>query len=111
MYGWLTFYHQGHEVAKDFKSFMTDLQIRLQRTRDNYHATQHEAQNLMLKMLEARKTVNVSLNFFVNSFVNNPFLTHYYVLFISCHFMHDFELVFTLYPATDLFLTHGWSEC
>ncbi|RWS23832.1 Rho GTPase-activating protein-like protein, partial [Leptotrombidium deliense] len=31
MYGWLTFYHQGHEVAKEFKAFMTDLQIRLQR--------------------------------------------------------------------------------
>lgn len=46
MYGWLTFYHQGknetsvnfvltshkgHEVAKDFKSYMTDLQVRLQR--------------------------------------------------------------------------------
>lgn len=56
MYGWLTFYHQGHEVAKDFKSFMTDLQVRLQRTRDNYNATQYEAENLMLKMLEARKT-------------------------------------------------------
>jgi len=61
MYGWLTFYHQGHEVAKEFKSFMTDLQIRLQRTRDNYNATQHEAQNLMLKMLEARKTVRKEL--------------------------------------------------
>ena len=30
MYGWLTFYHQGHEVAKDFKPYMTDLQIRVQ---------------------------------------------------------------------------------
>jgi hypothetical protein len=50
----------GHEVAKDFKSFMTDLQIRLQRTRDNYTATQHEAENLMMKMLEARKSVSLS---------------------------------------------------
>ena len=30
MYGWLTFYHQGHEVAKDCKPYMTDLQIRVQ---------------------------------------------------------------------------------
>ncbi|XP_015790877.1 rho GTPase-activating protein 26 isoform X2 [Tetranychus urticae] len=55
MYGWLTFYHQGHEVAQDFKSFMRDLQIRLQRTRENYEATQNETQNLMKKMLEVRK--------------------------------------------------------
>ncbi|KAI1301633.1 Rho GTPase-activating protein 26 [Halotydeus destructor] len=56
MYGWLTFYHQGHEAACEFKSFMTDLQVRLQRTRENYTATQNEAENLMQKMLEARKT-------------------------------------------------------
>ena len=30
MYSWLTFYHQGHEVAKDFKPHMTDLQSRIQ---------------------------------------------------------------------------------
>ena len=31
MYGWLTFYHQGHEVAKDFKPHMTELQSRIQK--------------------------------------------------------------------------------
>jgi hypothetical protein len=31
MYGWLTFYHQGYEVAKEFKPYMTDLQVRLQK--------------------------------------------------------------------------------
>ncbi|GFW59213.1 uncharacterized protein TNCV_2781441 [Trichonephila clavipes] len=36
MYGWLTFYHQGHEVAKDFKSFSTDLQKKLQKASDPY---------------------------------------------------------------------------
>ena len=30
MYGWLTFYHQGHEASKDCKPYMTDLQIRVQ---------------------------------------------------------------------------------
>ena len=30
MYSWLTFYHQGHEVATDYKPYMTDLQKRLQ---------------------------------------------------------------------------------
>ncbi|CAG2165864.1 unnamed protein product [Oppiella nova] len=52
MYGWLTFYHQGHEVAKEFKSIITDLQIRLQRTRANYETTQNETESLMNKMLE-----------------------------------------------------------
>ncbi|XP_035213484.1 rho GTPase-activating protein 26-like isoform X2 [Stegodyphus dumicola] len=52
MYGWLTFYHQGHEVAKDFKSFMTDLQKRLQKTRENFTATQAEAEQLMKRLLE-----------------------------------------------------------
>lgn len=31
MYGWLTFYHQGYEVAKEFRPYMTDLQVRLQK--------------------------------------------------------------------------------
>ena len=52
MYQWMNFYHQGHEVAKDFKKFLTDLQIILQRTRDNYESTQNETDNLMKKMLE-----------------------------------------------------------
>ncbi len=33
MYGWLTFYHQGHEVATDFKPHMLDLQSRIQKVR------------------------------------------------------------------------------
>ncbi|GBM17397.1 Rho GTPase-activating protein 26 [Araneus ventricosus] len=52
MYGWLTFYHQGHEVAKDFKSFSTDLQKKLQRTRENFDATHAEAKQLMIKLLD-----------------------------------------------------------
>ena len=31
MYSWLTFYHSGHEVAKDFRPHMTELQSRIQR--------------------------------------------------------------------------------
>ncbi|GFQ93822.1 rho GTPase-activating protein 26 [Trichonephila clavata] len=52
MYGWLTFYHEGHEVAKDFKSFSTDLQKKLQKTRENFDATHAEAKQLMIKLLE-----------------------------------------------------------
>ncbi|CAG0892826.1 unnamed protein product [Darwinula stevensoni] len=47
MYGWLTFYHQGHEVAKDFKPYMTDLQ-----TRENFNMTQAKAEQLKQRMLE-----------------------------------------------------------
>uniref|UniRef100_T1JFW8 Rho GTPase-activating protein 26 n=1 Tax=Strigamia maritima TaxID=126957 RepID=T1JFW8_STRMM len=56
MYGWLTFYHQGHEVAKDFKPFMLELQVRLQKTRENFNSTRTETESLMNKMLEVRKT-------------------------------------------------------
>ena len=31
MFGWLTFYHQGHEVAEDFKPYMRELQFRIQK--------------------------------------------------------------------------------
>lgn len=31
MFGWLTFYHQGHEVHNDFKPFMSELQLRIQK--------------------------------------------------------------------------------
>ncbi|XP_046636547.1 rho GTPase-activating protein 26-like isoform X2 [Daphnia pulicaria] len=56
MYGWLTFYHQGYEVSKEFRPYMTDLQVRLQKTRENFNTTREEAESLMRKMLEVRKT-------------------------------------------------------
>lgn len=31
MFGWFTFYHQGHEVAEDFKPYMRELQLRIQK--------------------------------------------------------------------------------
>ncbi|XP_064608409.1 rho GTPase-activating protein 26-like isoform X2 [Liolophura sinensis] len=57
MYSWLTFYHQGHEVAKDFKPYMTDLQSKLQKTRESFDSTREEALQLMMKMLEVRGTL------------------------------------------------------
>ena len=33
MYGWLTFYHQGHEVANEFKPYMRELQFKIQKVR------------------------------------------------------------------------------
>ncbi|CAG7818348.1 unnamed protein product [Allacma fusca] len=56
MYSWLTFYHQGHEVATDHKPYMTDLQKRLQNTRENFETTRDQTKSLMNKMLEIRKS-------------------------------------------------------
>ena len=78
MYGWLTFYHQGHEASKDCKPYMTDLQIRVQnvssldyhvdffdccillplQTRENFKSSRDDIQALMRKMLEVRQTVS-----------------------------------------------------
>ncbi len=51
MLGWLTFYHQGHEIATDFYSVKMELQMRLQRTRNNFNMTQEETKCLRQKML------------------------------------------------------------
>lgn len=34
MFGWLTFYHQGHEVAEDYKKYMIDLQLKIQKVNE-----------------------------------------------------------------------------
>lgn len=31
MYSWLTFYHHGHEIAKEFRPYMTTIQEKLQK--------------------------------------------------------------------------------
>ncbi|XP_064637517.1 rho GTPase-activating protein 10-like isoform X17 [Lineus longissimus] len=54
MYSWLTFYHQGQEVAKDYRPYMTDLQLKLQKMRAGFDSTRDEAEQLMKKMLEVR---------------------------------------------------------
>lgn len=63
MFGWLTFYHQGHEVAKDFKPYMTELQLKIQKTRENFLATRDKTESLMNKMKDMKKsTVESGLN-------------------------------------------------
>ena len=59
MLGWLTFYHQGHEIASDFYSVKMELQMRLQRTRNNFNMTQEETKCLRQKMLNNREKVLV----------------------------------------------------
>ncbi|KAH1019268.1 hypothetical protein HUJ04_009112 [Dendroctonus ponderosae] len=36
VYAYFTFYHQGHEIKKDFDPFMKDLQSKIQKTRTNF---------------------------------------------------------------------------
>ncbi|CAG9767048.1 unnamed protein product [Ceutorhynchus assimilis] len=36
VYAYFTFYHQGHEIKKDFDPFMKDLQSKIQKTRSNF---------------------------------------------------------------------------
>ena len=82
MYGWLTFYHQGHEASKDCKPYMTDLQIRVQnvrqlvicflpssyndfiflQTRENFKSSRDDIHALMRKMLEVRQTVSIIIS-------------------------------------------------
>ncbi|CAG0916958.1 unnamed protein product [Notodromas monacha] len=52
MYGWLTFYHQGHEVASEYRPYMKDLQLRVQTTRENFITMKTQADSLKKKMLE-----------------------------------------------------------
>ncbi|OQR74686.1 rho GTPase-activating protein 26-like, partial [Tropilaelaps mercedesae] len=67
MYGWLTFYHEGHEIANDFTSFNLDLQRKLQKTRESLEITNSQAETLMRKMLseEFFSVKGVTLNEFV----------------------------------------------
>lgn len=56
VYGWLTFYHQGYEVAEDWKPFMNDLQTRMQKTREEFDETRTKVETLKNKTLEDRQT-------------------------------------------------------
>lgn len=50
MFGWLTFYHQGYEVAKDFRPYMEDLQYKIQKTRNNFEENSKQLRNRMHEM-------------------------------------------------------------
>ncbi|XP_071056664.1 rho GTPase-activating protein 26 isoform X2 [Onthophagus taurus] len=52
MFSWLTFYHQGYEVANDFKPYMNDLQCKIQKTRDNF---EDYSSKLKKRMAEVQK--------------------------------------------------------
>jgi hypothetical protein len=53
MYGWLTFYHQGHEVANEFKPYMRELQFKIQKVMAYRHA--YLDSGLVFSMVTARR--------------------------------------------------------
>lgn len=50
-----TFYHQGHELAKDFNHYKMELQINIQNTRNRFEGTRSEVEELMNKIRQNPK--------------------------------------------------------
>uniref|UniRef100_A0A182QSY8 Rho GTPase-activating protein 26 n=1 Tax=Anopheles farauti TaxID=69004 RepID=A0A182QSY8_9DIPT len=51
---WLVFYHLGHEVAEDAKDYLLDLQLKVQKTRENFDETRQKAQELKNKYMDSK---------------------------------------------------------
>lgn len=51
---WLVFYHLGHEVAEDAKEYLSDLQLKVQKTRENFDETRQKAQELKHRYMESK---------------------------------------------------------
>ncbi|XP_049290595.1 rho GTPase-activating protein Graf isoform X1 [Anopheles funestus] len=51
---WLVFYHLGHEVAEDAKEYLIDLQLKVQKTRENFDETRQKAQELKNKYMDSK---------------------------------------------------------
>ncbi|XP_035784241.1 rho GTPase-activating protein 26-like isoform X2 [Anopheles albimanus] len=51
---WLVFYHLGHEVAEDAKDYLSDLQLKVQKTRENFDETRQKAQELKNKYMDSK---------------------------------------------------------
>ncbi|XP_059480973.1 rho GTPase-activating protein 26 isoform X4 [Neocloeon triangulifer] len=74
MYGWLTFYHQGHDTHHDFKPYMLDLQFRIQKTRSNFDSTRDQTDSLMKRMLELRNANPVDLGIYNKMYTRQGYL-------------------------------------
>ncbi|XP_064214899.1 rho GTPase-activating protein 26 isoform X2 [Tribolium castaneum] len=57
LFGWLTFYHQGHEVAKDFRPYTVDLQHKIQKTRANFDDYSNKLRKRMADVQHSEKPV------------------------------------------------------
>lgn len=52
MSGWHVFYHSGYDVYEDTKDYMTDLQLKVQKTRENFEEKISIAENLKSKYMD-----------------------------------------------------------
>lgn len=57
LFGWLTFYHQGHEVAKDFRPYRVDLQQKIQKTRTNFDDYSNKLRKRMAEVQNLEKPI------------------------------------------------------
>ncbi|CAH0718861.1 unnamed protein product, partial [Brenthis ino] len=55
VFGWWTFHHTAHDVHADAEPLVRDLQLRIQRTRNNFEETSKQTESLMKKMMEVRQ--------------------------------------------------------
>ncbi|MEJ1286139.1 Rho GTPase activating protein 10 [Cricetulus griseus] len=53
--GMFTFYHQGHELSKDFNHYKMELQINIQNTRNRFEGARSEVEELMNKIRQNPK--------------------------------------------------------
>uniref|UniRef100_A0A8R1DVH9 Rho-type GTPase-activating protein 26 n=1 Tax=Caenorhabditis japonica TaxID=281687 RepID=A0A8R1DVH9_CAEJA len=51
VYSWLSFFHVGSVIHQDFKPFLDNVQTKVQKTKENYMATNAEAEELKRKLL------------------------------------------------------------
>ncbi|CCD69973.1 Rho GTPase-activating protein 26 [Caenorhabditis elegans] len=51
VYSWLSFFHVGSVIHQDFKPFLDNVQTKVQKTKENYNATNAEAEELKKKLL------------------------------------------------------------
>lgn len=54
MSGWMVFYHWGHDTAVEAREYMTDLQHKVQKTRENFDETQAKAEELKSKYMDSK---------------------------------------------------------
>ncbi|CAH0560204.1 unnamed protein product [Brassicogethes aeneus] len=57
MMAWLTFYHQGYEVAKDSQNFTNHLSQKIQKTRTNFDDFSHKLKSRMTEVLKQEEPI------------------------------------------------------
>ncbi|KAL1489895.1 hypothetical protein ABEB36_013822 [Hypothenemus hampei] len=60
VYAYFTFYHQGHEIKKDFEPFMKDLQSKIQKTRSNFDDFSEKLKKRMSEVQKQEGPLSIS---------------------------------------------------